>query len=104
MLNARSLRSAQLLMLDSLEKLSDMLLNGTKGDEGALNHQLNESVEELKQLMQEMNASQHLEAPIYGYVWLSMQVAEQLQALGDLITMTMRKEEVQIPANPLEKA
>jgi hypothetical protein len=54
--------------------------------------------------MQEMNASQHLEAPIYGYVWLSMQVAEQLQALGDLITMTMRKEEVQIPANPLEKA
>lgn len=104
MLNARTLRSAQLLMLDSLEKLSDMLLNGTKGDEGALNHQLNESVEELKQLMQEMNGSQHLEAPIYGYVWLSMQVAEQLQALGDLITMTMRKEEAQIPVNPLEKA
>src|SRR5476651_333034 len=104
MLNARTLRSAQLLMLDTLEKLSLMLLNGTKGDEAALNHQLTESVAELKALMQEMNASQHLEAPIYGYVWLSMQVAEQLQSLGDLLTMTMRKEEAQMSVNSTPKA
>jgi len=104
MLNARTLRSAQVLMLDSLEQLSDLLLNGTKGDEAALNHQLTESVAELKALMQEMNASQHLEAPIYGYVWLSMQVAEQLQSLGDLLTMTMRKEEAQMSVNSTPKA
>src|SRR5471032_302170 len=92
-----------LCTLELLEQLSDMLLNGTKGDESALNHQLNESAEELKQLIREMN-SEHLEAPIYGYVWLSMQVAEQLKSLGDLITMTMRKEDALNEVSAVPKA
>ncbi|BFO10934.1 hypothetical protein GGER_34440 [Serratia rubidaea] len=28
---------------------------------------------------------QHVEAPIYGYVWLSMQLAQQLEELSDLL-------------------
>lgn len=104
MLNARTLRSAQLLMLSTLEKLSLMLMNGTKGDELTINHQLNESAEELKALMAEMNAANHLEAQVYGYVWLSAQVAEQLKSMGDLITMTMQKEEAQINSVKTTKA
>jgi hypothetical protein len=104
MLNARTLRSAQLLMLSTLEKLSLMLMNGTKGDELTINHQLNESAEELKALMAEMNAANHLEAQVYGYVWLSAQVAEQLKSMGDLITMTMQKEEAQISSGKTTKA
>jgi len=105
MLNARTLRSAQLLMLGTLEKLSLMLLNGTKGDELKINTQLNESAEELKALMAEMNAADnHLEAQVYGYVWLSMQVAEQLKSMGDLITMTMQKEDAQITRGKTTKA
>nr|WP_221298146.1 FUSC family protein [Rahnella rivi] len=104
MLNARTLRSAQLLILDTLEKLSLMLLNGTRGDELKISHQLNESAEELKALMAEMNAAHHLEAQVYGYVWLSAQVAEQLKSMGDLITLTMQKEEAQISSGKTPKA
>jgi len=104
MLNARTLRSAQLLMLDTLEKLSLMLLNGTRGDELNISNELNESAEELKALMTEMNAANHLEAQVYGYVWLSAQVAEQLKSMGDLITMVMQKEEAQISSVKTSKA
>ena len=40
---------------------------------------------ELKTLMQEVSLGQHGEAPIYGYVWLSMELAQQLEELGDLL-------------------
>jgi hypothetical protein len=35
--------------------------------------------------MQEVSLGQHGEAPIYGYVWLSMELAQQLEELGDLL-------------------
>lgn len=92
MLNARTLRSAQLLMHSALESLSNMLLDGLKGDELSLTERLNESALELKKLMRDIKSDHNMEAPIYGYVWLSMQFAEQLNSLGELIEMTLRKE------------
>ncbi len=47
--------------------------------------QLAEIAGELKTLMQEVSLGQHGEAPIYGYVWLSMELAQQLEELGDLL-------------------
>lgn len=44
--------------------------------------QLAEIAGELKTLMQEVSLGQHGEAPIYGYVWLSMELAQQLEELG----------------------
>ncbi|MFS7178977.1 FUSC family protein, partial [Serratia proteamaculans] len=36
-------------------------------------------------LMQEASVNLHGEAPIYGYVWLSMELTQQLEELGDLL-------------------
>lgn len=34
---------------------------------------------------------QQIETPIYGYVWLSMELTKQLEELDDLINMTLRR-------------
>ncbi|WP_411706389.1 FUSC family protein [Edaphovirga cremea] len=91
MINAKALRSAQLLILHSLETLSDILRNGEPDRERDVMAEMNEVSSELKQLMQEVSASHNVEAPIYGYVWLSMEMTNQLKELGDLITMAMRR-------------
>ncbi|MFZ4831702.1 FUSC family protein [Rouxiella sp. Mn2063] len=92
MLNAPALRHTQLLILNAMEELSEVLLNGSQGNEMRISEQLNELALELKALMTTMQQeSQNLEAPIYGYVWLSMQVADQLKSIGDLIKATLHK-------------
>ncbi len=93
MLNARTLRHTQRSILDCLEKLSLLMRNGSIGDELMISNQLAESAQELAELMQSMNRGKHNEAQIYGYVWLSIQVTDQLKSLGDLITLAMDKQE-----------
>lgn len=85
MLNAKTLRSAQLLTLRSLESLAEMMHNGPQEQQQAAVGQLSEIAAELKTLMQEASVVQHGEAPIYGYVWLSMELTQQLEELGDLL-------------------
>jgi len=97
MLNAHTLRHTQRSILDSLEKLSHMLRNGSMGDELKISNQLAGSALELQELMQSMKSGQDHQAQIYGYVWLSMQVTEQLKSLGDLITLAMDKHEPMPP-------
>lgn len=46
---------------------------------------------ELKSLMENAKASENIEAPIYGYVWLNIELAKQLDELKDLIGMVLRK-------------
>ncbi|VEA68411.1 Inner membrane protein yeeA [Serratia rubidaea] len=84
MLNAKKLRSAQLLTLRSLETLAAMMEHGGPGLPQQTIGELGEISAELKTLMQEAGG-QHVEAPIYGYVWLSMQLAQQLEELSDLL-------------------
>ena len=81
MLNARTLRSTQLLTLSSLESLA-VLMREAAGAAAGGGGQLAEIAGELKTLMQEVSLGQHGEAPIYGYVWLSMELAQQLEELG----------------------
>jgi uncharacterized membrane protein YccC len=100
MLNARTLRHTQRSILDALEKLSYLLRNGSIGDELKISIQLNESAVELQELMQSMNRGKNQEAQIYGYVWLSMQVTDQLKSLGDLMAMAMDKNEPVVAAQP----
>ncbi|AHG18674.1 membrane protein [Chania multitudinisentens RB-25] len=81
MLNAKTLRSAQLLTLRSIESLVVMLRDGEQqGDTG----ELKEITVELKALMQEASVDQSCEAPIRGYMWLSMELVQQLEELSDL--------------------
>ncbi len=82
MLNARTLRSTQLLTLSSLESLAVLMREGPQAQRQAAAGQLAEIAGELKTLMQEVSLGQHGEAPIYGYVWLSMELAQQLEELG----------------------
>ena len=100
MLNARTLRHTQRSILNALEKLSLMLRNGSMGDELQVSVQLNDSALELQELMQSMNRGKNNEAQIYGYVWLSMQVTDQLKSLGDLLTTAMDKQEPVVVAKP----
>ena len=60
-------------------------MQGPQEQRQAAAGQLAEIAGELKTLMQEVSLGQHGEAPIYGYVWLSMELAQQLEELGDLL-------------------
>lgn len=91
MLNARTLRSAQLLTLHAMETLADILRNGSPERERDLPREVEEIAGELKALLHEMSAGKNLEAPVYGYLWLSLEMTQQLKELGDLVTMAMRK-------------
>lgn len=85
MLNAKSLRSSQLLTQRSIDSLARIMRNGESEDLHAISNELSDTSAELKVLMQEASAAQSSEAPIYGYVWLSMEMAHQLKELGDLL-------------------
>ncbi|MBA1935841.1 hypothetical protein G9H51_33280, partial [Escherichia coli] len=52
---------------------------------------LNDAVEELRQLLDNHHDLKVLETPIYGYVWLNMETAHQLELLSNLICRALRK-------------
>lgn len=82
MLNASTLRSAQLLTLRSIESLANMMRYGEPQEEAG---ELRETSDELRALMQEASAERPCEASICGYIWLSMELAQQLEELSDLL-------------------
>ncbi len=57
----------------------------------ANNEKLNEIVLELRQLMKEQGDDSPAETPIHGYVWLSIELARQLELLSHLICRALRK-------------
>ncbi len=52
---------------------------------------LNDAVEELRQLLNNHHDLKVVETPIYGYVWLNMETAHQLELLSNLICRALRK-------------
>ncbi|MCF7250293.1 hypothetical protein L3W68_22455, partial [Escherichia coli] len=52
---------------------------------------LNDAVEELRQLLNNHHDLKVVETPIYGYVWLNMETAHQLELLSSLICRALRK-------------
>lgn len=91
MLNAKGLRNTQLLAIRTLNTLSECLRDGSIIHEREVADELSEIAAELKSLMLAVTQEQQVETPIYGYVWLSMELTKQLEELDDLINMTMRK-------------
>lgn len=91
MLNAKGLRSTQLMTIRTLNTLSDSLRDGSPAREREVVADLNVIASELKSLMLAVTQEQQVETPIYRYVWLSLGLTKQLEELDDLINMTLRR-------------
>jgi uncharacterized membrane protein YccC len=57
----------------------------------ANNEKLNDIVAELRQLIKEQQDDNFSETPIHGYVWLTIELARQLELLSHLICRALRK-------------
>jgi len=46
---------------------------------------------ELRQLMELASRREQIEAPIFGYVWLSLKLTSQLEQMAQLLCLALRK-------------
>ncbi|MCE9947770.1 FUSC family protein [Hafnia paralvei] len=91
MLNATTLRVFQKLSINTLNALSSALLSGNIDDDLSDLPEMGAVSVELKHLMENAKAAENIEAPIYGYVWLNLELAKQLDELRDLVSMALTK-------------
>jgi len=91
MINARTLRDTQQMTQRTLAAIALALHDGNPSPISANNEKLTEIVSELRQLMQEGPNGKLQETPIHGYVWLSLELARQLELLSQLICRALRK-------------
>ncbi|WP_034915820.1 MULTISPECIES: FUSC family protein [Erwinia] len=91
MLNAPTLRRTQQMTEKTLRALSTAVVEGNAGKIDANSDELAEISRELRELISASNSSVQVETPIHGYVWLSLEMAGQLERLSDLIRMALRK-------------
>lgn len=91
MINARTLRDTQQMTQKTLSTIALALQEGNPSPITANTEKLNEIVSELRQLMNEGQGSALQETPIHGYVWLSVELARQLELLSQLICRALRK-------------
>ncbi|MBJ4539553.1 FUSC family protein, partial [Salmonella enterica subsp. enterica serovar Mbandaka] len=91
MLNAQTLKETQQMTQQTLLTIAHALYEGNPQPILANSERLNEIVAELKQLINERQSDNVAETPIHGYVWLSMELARQLELLSHLICRALRK-------------
>jgi Predicted membrane protein len=91
MLNAHTLRETQQMTQQTLLTIAHALYEGNPQPVKANTEKLNEIVDELRQLLTEHKSTHLVETPIHGYVWLSMELARQLELLSLLICRALRK-------------
>ncbi|WP_067708323.1 MULTISPECIES: FUSC family protein [unclassified Erwinia] len=91
MLNAPTLRRTQQMTENTLRALSTAIVAGSTDKIAANNAELAEIGRELRQLIKASNSSEGVETPIHGYVWLSLELAGQLERLSDLLRLALRK-------------
>lgn len=91
MLNAPALRRAQQMTETTLRTLSLAIVEGNSEKIAALRAELAEIGRELRQPIAESASDELVETPIHGYVWLSMEMARQLERLSELISLALRK-------------
>ncbi|MDI6936145.1 FUSC family protein, partial [Serratia sp. Se-PFBMAAmG] len=90
LLNAPTLRRSQKMTEDTLKALATLMVKGETEGVIANSHELEEITQELEQLI--ANRSGRLETTaIYGYVWLSLEQARQLERITDLVRLALRK-------------
>nr|WP_202623457.1 FUSC family protein [Cronobacter turicensis] len=91
MINARTLRDSQQMTENTLAAIAEALREGNPSPVMANREKLVEIALELRALMKEGQQSELVETPIHGYVWLSMELAQQLERLSQLICRALRK-------------
>ena len=91
MINAHTLRETQQMTHHTLAALSKALYEGNPSPAAANNAKLAEIVGELRQMMRQDEGSALHETSIHGYVWLSLELARQLELLSHLICRALRK-------------
>ena len=80
MLNAHTLRETQQMTQQTLLTIAHALYEGNPQPILANNEKLNEIVAELRQLIKEQQDDNFSETPIHGYVWLTIELARQLDS------------------------
>ncbi|MDF2784492.1 MAG: rane protein [Pantoea eucrina] len=90
LLNAPALRRTQQMTEETLNALALLLQKGETEQVIANSHALEEIVQELEALIASGSAQLETTA-IYGYVWLSLEQARQLERMTDLVRLALRK-------------
>ncbi|WP_413723222.1 FUSC family protein [Sodalis sp. RH24] len=91
LLNATTLRSTQRVTLRALVTLAEALRQGNPAPIVANSGELAVIAAELKLLMEQASQRNEVEAPIFGYVWLSLKLTQQLEQLARLLCQALRK-------------
>ncbi|EPA1378239.1 FUSC family protein [Raoultella ornithinolytica] len=91
MLNAHTLRETQQMTQQTLLTIAHALYEGNPQPIRANTEKLNDIVAELRELMKEHQGDSLAETPIHGYVWLTIELARQLELLSNLICRALRK-------------
>ncbi|MFT4464666.1 MAG: FUSC family protein [Sodalis sp. (in: enterobacteria)] len=88
LLNATSLRSTQ---IRTLRTLAEALREGNPEPIVANSEELASIAAELHQMRESINQRHQIEAPIYGYVLLTLKLAQQLEELAQLLCIALRR-------------
>lgn len=93
LLNAPTLRRTQATTEQMLDALADMLRNGvSESDQLALSSAaMDEITGELTQLLAQAEHAKAELTPVYGYVWLSLELTKQLERMRELIRLALRR-------------
>ncbi len=75
----------------TLLTIAHALYEGNPQPIRANTEKLNDIVAELRELMKEHQGDSPAETPIHGYVWLTIELARQLELLSNLICRALRK-------------
>ena len=91
MINAHTLRETQQMTHRTLEAISRALYEGNPSPAKAHSARLTEIIGELRQIMPASDGGALHETSIHGYVWLSLELARQLELLSQLTGRALRK-------------
>jgi len=91
MIKAHTLRDTQQMTQNTLQAISNALYTGNPSPVTANSAHLTEIIDELRQIMHHEGESPLQETSIHGYVWLSLELARQLELLSTLISRALRK-------------
>lgn len=91
LLNAHTLKETQQMTQQTLLTIAHALYEGNPQPILANSERLSEITAELRQLINDHQGDNVAETPIHGYVWLSMEMARQLELLSHLICRALRK-------------
>jgi len=90
LLNAPTLRRTQQMTENTLNALATLVVKGETEQVIANSHELEAITQELEALI--ASGSERFETTaIYGYVWLSLEQARQLERVTDLVRLALRK-------------